>query len=142
MNYRLAFVVLYERFENALICVISIGLSTELKPILIFPTFRKKGTSLELLNIVFENSLPNGVFWCNKNKSEFFDLAPDSRYLQTTALKSWLFQNTIFQAHLSSKCSHFLNLNVQSKRTLQCDQFGRSNWLRVGMSQKMIPREN
>ena len=65
-----------------------IGPSTQLKPIFNFPTFRKNGTSLELLNIVFENSFPNGFFWCNKNKLEFFNLAPDSRYLQTTALKS------------------------------------------------------
>ena len=97
MNYRLAFVLSYECFENALICIISIGPSTKLKPIFNFPTFRKNRTSLELLNIVFEHSLPNRFFWCNKNKWEFFDLAPDSRYLQTTALKSCLFQKTIFK---------------------------------------------
>ena len=88
MNYRLAFIVSYKHFENALICIISIGPSTELEPIFNFPAFRKNGTGLELVNIVFENSLPNGIFWYNKNKSEFFDLAPVSRYLQTTALKS------------------------------------------------------
>ena len=100
MNCRLAFVFSYERFKNALICIISIGPSTELSPIFNFPTFRKNETSLELFNIVFENSFPKGFFWCNEKKSEFFHLALYSRYLQTTALKSWLFQNTIFQAHL------------------------------------------
>ena len=88
MNCGLAFVFLYERFENALICIISIGPSTELRPIFNFP-FPKNGASLELLNIVFENSFPKGFFWCNEKKSEFFYLAPYSRYfLQTTALKS------------------------------------------------------
>ena len=62
MNYRLAFVFSYERFENALICIISIGPSTELRPIFSLPIFRKNGASLELLNIVFENSLPKGIF--------------------------------------------------------------------------------
>ena len=100
MNCRLAFVFSYERFKTALICIISIGPSTELSPIFNFPTFRKNETSLELFNIVFENSFPKGFFWCNEKKSEFFQLALYSRYLQTTALKSWLFQNTIFQAHL------------------------------------------
>ena len=122
MNYRLAFVLSYECFENALICIISIGPSTKLKPIFNFPTFRKNRTSLELLNIVFEHSLPNRFFWCNKNKWEFFDLTRDSLYLQTTALKSWLFQNTIFKL-IYCQCSHFLNLNLQSRRTLQCDRF-------------------
>ena len=53
------FVFSYERFENALICIIS-----RFRPILNFPIFRKNGASLELLNIVtvFENSLPKGSF--------------------------------------------------------------------------------
>ena len=63
MNYRFAFVFSYERFENALICIISIGPSTELRPIFSLPIIRKNGASLELLNIVFENSLPKGIFW-------------------------------------------------------------------------------
>ena len=37
MNYGLAFVFSYECFENALICIISIGPSTRLRPILNFP---------------------------------------------------------------------------------------------------------
>ena len=59
------FVFSYERFENALICIIS-----RFRPILNFPIFRKNGASLELLNIVtvFENSLPKGP------KFEFFEL--------------------------------------------------------------------
>ena len=97
-----------------------IGPSTELKLIFNFPTFRKNETSLELFNIVFENSFPKGFFWCNEKKSEFFQLALYSRYLQTTALKSWLFQNTIFQAHLLSKCSHFVNLNGWSSPSSKC----------------------
>ena len=72
MNYRLAFVVSYERIENALICIISIGPSTKLRPIFNYPTFRKNETSLELLNIVFENSLPNGFFWSNTKKIKIF----------------------------------------------------------------------
>ena len=87
MKYRLAFVFSYECFEYAPICIISIGPSIRLRPIFNFPLFRKNGTSLELLNIVFENSLPKGFFWSNKKKFEFFDLAPASRYLQTTAVK-------------------------------------------------------
>ena len=54
MNYGIAFVFSYERFENVLICIISIGPSTELRPIFDFPIFRKNGALLELLNIVFE----------------------------------------------------------------------------------------
>ena len=54
MNYGLAFVFSYEHFENVLICIISIGPSTELRPIFNFPIFRKNGALLELLNIVFE----------------------------------------------------------------------------------------
>ena len=54
MNYGLAFVFSYERFENALICIISIRPSTELRPIFNFPIFRKNGASMEFLNIVFE----------------------------------------------------------------------------------------
>ena len=72
MNYRLAFVFSYERFENALICIISRGPST-------FLFFRKGEASLELLNIVFDNSLPKGFFGGEIKKYKFFDLAPGSR---------------------------------------------------------------
>ena len=47
MKYRMPFVFSYERFENALICIIS-----GFRPILNFPIFLKNGASLELLNIV------------------------------------------------------------------------------------------
>ena len=97
MNYRLAFVVSYERIENALIYIISIGPSTKLRPIFNYPTFHKNETLLELLNIVFENSLPNGFFWSNKKKSKFFDLAPDSRYLQTMAKSPDYFKTPFFK---------------------------------------------
>ena len=33
--------------------------------------FSQKGASLELLNIVFENSLPKGFFWWNKKNLNF-----------------------------------------------------------------------
>ena len=79
MNYRLAFVFSYERFKNTLICIISVEPSTRFRPILNFPIFRQNGASLELLNIVFNNSLLKGFYWWNKKKTEFFYLAPDSR---------------------------------------------------------------
>ena len=69
MKGRLPFVYSYERFENAPVNIIS-----RFRPILDFPIFRKKGASLELLNIVtvFENSLPKGSFGGIKKKLEFF----------------------------------------------------------------------
>ena len=66
MNYRLASVFSYERFGNALICIISIGPSTRQDQVEAdshLSYFRKNGASLELLNIVFENSIPKGFFW-------------------------------------------------------------------------------
>ena len=66
MNYRLASVFSYERFGNALICIISIGPSTRHDQVVAdsqLSYFRKNGASLELLNIVFENSIPKGFFW-------------------------------------------------------------------------------
>ena len=69
MKYRLPFVFSCERFENALICIIS-----RFRPILNFSIFRKNGTSLELLNIVmvFENSLSKGPFGEIKKKNRIF----------------------------------------------------------------------
>ena len=60
MKYRLPFVFSCERFENALICIIS-----RFRPILNFSIFRKNGTLLELLNIVmvFENTVFCGIFF-------------------------------------------------------------------------------
>ena len=72
MNYRLAFVFSYERFENAVICIISFGPSTRFRPILNIPVFRKNGASLDLLNIVFENSLPKGFFFGEIKKIRIF----------------------------------------------------------------------
>ena len=45
MNYRVALVFSYERFENALFCINSIGHSTRLRSIFNFPIFRKNGAS-------------------------------------------------------------------------------------------------
>ena len=84
MNHRLAFAFSYERFENAVICIICFGPSTRFRPILNIPVFRKNGASLDLLNIVFENSLKLNL---KLKKFEFFHLAPDSRYLLRTVLK-------------------------------------------------------
>ena len=63
MKYRMPFVFSYERFENALICIIS-----RFRPILNFPIFLKNGASLELLNIV--TVWPFGEI----KKFEFFEL--------------------------------------------------------------------
>ena len=71
MNYGLAFIVLNEHFEYAPVCIIFIGPSTRSRPIFNFPIFRKNRASLELLNIVFENSLPKGFLGEIKN-SNFF----------------------------------------------------------------------
>ena len=80
-------VVLYECFENALICIISTSLLARFTQISNFSIFRQIGESLELLNIVFGNSLPKGIFWQKKKKFEFLQLSTDSGKLLTTALK-------------------------------------------------------
>ena len=81
---------LNESFENVLICIISIGPSGTFRPISNFPNFCQNKNSLELLNIIFENSSPIGSFWANKKKFEFSLLSPDSRKLLTTALKPFV----------------------------------------------------
>ena len=63
LRVRQVSVVLYDRFENVLICIIFISLSAGFPQISNFSIFRQTGDSLELLNIVFENSLPKGIFW-------------------------------------------------------------------------------
>ena len=75
-----------ESFKNVLICIISIGSSVAFWPISNFPNFCQNKNSLELLNIIFENSSPKGSFGANKKKFEFSLLSPDSRKLLTTAL--------------------------------------------------------
>ena len=87
VNSRKRCLVLNESFENVLICIISIGPSGTLRPISNFPNFCRKKNSLELLNIIFENSSPKGSFGANKKRFEFSLLSPDSRKLLTTALK-------------------------------------------------------
>ena len=86
INFRQDFVVLYERFENVLVCIIYFGSEGLFRPISNFPLFCQNKNSLELLNIIFDSS-PKGFFWANKKKFEFLALSPDSRKLQTTALK-------------------------------------------------------
>ena len=63
MNYRLAFVFSYERFENALICIISFGPSTRFRQTFLF--FAKTE-----LRRNFWNSLPKGFLWRNNNNKE------------------------------------------------------------------------
>ena len=58
----ISFLFSYERFENALICIISFLHSTRFGPISNFPIFGQNGVSLKLLNIVFENNLPKEFF--------------------------------------------------------------------------------
>ena len=72
MNHRLAFAFSYERFENSVICIICFGPSTRFRLILNIPVFRKNGASLDLLNIVFENSLPKGFFLGEIKKIRIF----------------------------------------------------------------------
>ena len=47
----------------------------------------KKKNSLELLNIIFENSSPKGSFGGNKRQVEFLLLSPNSLKLLKTSLK-------------------------------------------------------
>ena len=56
MKYRQGLVFSYQRFENALISIISIGPLTRFTPILNFPGnfFHKNWVSLELLNVVLK----------------------------------------------------------------------------------------
>ena len=58
INCRLPIIFLYKHFEYARICIVSIGPLTRLGQFLTFLFFAK--TELELLNIVFETSLPKG----------------------------------------------------------------------------------
>ena len=41
------------------------------RPILNFPIFRENGFSLELFNIIFENSIPKGFFFRWNEKKDF-----------------------------------------------------------------------
>ena len=95
INSRQVFVVLYERFENVLICIIYVGSVGPFRPISNFPFFCQSKNSLELFNIIFENSSPKGFFWANKKKFEFSALSPDSRKLLTTALKLGIFRHFV-----------------------------------------------
>jgi len=44
--------------------------------------FWKNQKADELLNMIFENSLPKGYFWLNKMKYEISLLSSDSRYFE------------------------------------------------------------
>ena len=55
--------------------------------LLIFGNFHKWTKSLELLNMIFENSLPKAYFGQNISDSTNGSLTADSGSLQTTTLK-------------------------------------------------------
>ena len=73
MNYRLAFVFSYERLETALICIRQVYADYK------HSCFSQKRSFAG----TFEYCVLGEI-----KKFEFFYLAPDSRYLLTTALKS------------------------------------------------------
>ena len=76
MKYRQALVFSHQRFENALISIISIGPLTRFTPILNFPIFfRNNGVSLELLNVVLK--MVYQVKGTCSLKIDFFYLALD-----------------------------------------------------------------
>ena len=66
INSRKRFLVLDESFENVLICIMSIGPSGTFRSITNFPNFCQNKNSLELLNIIFENSSSKGSLGPNK----------------------------------------------------------------------------
>ena len=77
MKYRQALVFSYQRFENALISIISIGPLTRITPILNFPIFSQKrdlvGTIKYCFKKVYQKVLVRGKSFF------FFFLAPDSQ---------------------------------------------------------------
>ena len=58
------------------------------RPISNFRNFYQNKNSLELLNIIFENSSSKGSFGANKKKVEFLLLSPDCWKLLTTSLNN------------------------------------------------------
>ena len=103
MKYRQALVFSYQRFENALISIISIGPLTRFTSILKFPIFLKNGISLELLNSVFKNSLSKGN--CSGKNDYFFQRRILNNYLQRL-LKS--FGSRIISNHYICDTRHLL----------------------------------
>ena len=77
MNYRVALVFSYERFQNALFCINSIGPSTRLRSIFNFPIFRKNGASPGTFEYCFLKMVLKGFLV--KKKFEFFDQTRGSR---------------------------------------------------------------
>ena len=65
-------VVLYERFENALICKIFTSLSAGFAQISNFSIFRQTGDSLELLKLFLKIVYPTGYFGERKEKFRIF----------------------------------------------------------------------
>ena len=97
---------LNESFENVLICIISIGPSGTFRLISNFRNFCQNKNSLELLNIIFENSSPIGSFWAKKKRCEFSLLSPDSRKLLTTALNPQMPVTQKIVGHHHSEQNH------------------------------------
>ena len=77
---------MYERCENALKARYKLCKLRTFWPISNVRIFCQNKNSLELLNIIFENSSPKGSFGANKKKVEFLLLSPDSWKLLTTSL--------------------------------------------------------
>ena len=87
MKYRQALVFSYQRFENALISIISIRSLTRITPILNFPILSQKRDLDGTFKCCFKNSLPN-----------WRDLFPENRFFfiwrwMTTALKEFRVSN-------------------------------------------------
>ena len=75
MKYRQALVFSYQRFENALISIISIGPLTRIRPILNFPIFSQKRDLVGTIKHCFKKVYQKGLV---RGKSIFF-LVPDSQ---------------------------------------------------------------
>ena len=70
MKYRQALVFSYQRFENALISIISIRSLTRITPILNFPILSQKRDLVGTFKCCFKNSLPNWMAgWQRLSKS-------------------------------------------------------------------------
>ena len=86
--------------------------------------FAKIKYSLELLNIIFENSSPKGSFGANKKKVEFLLLSPDSWKLLTTSLND-LHQYILgFKSNISARVltkSWFQILNFMRSRRISLE---------------------
>ena len=82
MKYRQALVFSYQRFENALISIISIGPLIRFTPISNFPIFWQKRDLVETFKCCFKNSLPKGLDFFGENPFFFIQSRFLNNYLQ------------------------------------------------------------